>query len=281
MSRKSIDLYKTIDIVMSILVVLYKDNFMNDIVSPYKQSFWLMWTGLFILCGVLGMLGFFHLSADYHSFADQRSFWGISYGLNVLSNIAFCAVGLLACWNYYREGQRDTNLWMTAIGAIVVCIGSGYYHLEPNDYRLLWDRLPMSLVFSGIFCYGVTQLKLVPFWDKNKFSYGYLVFSIAAVVCWFMGTLININLLAPYVFLQFGGLILLCYMAMIAYREKEKSLTYKIIAILVIYALAKVTETYDSQIFEITNHFISGHTIKHLLSAMALYIWLLTGQNKK
>jgi len=38
----------------------------------------------------------------------------------------------------------------------------------------------------------------------------------------------------------------------------------------VLYALAKVTEALDAQIFSLTR-WISGHTLKHLLAALAVY----------
>lgn len=31
------------------------------------------------------------------------------------------------------------------IGVAAVGFGSSYYHLEPNDARLVWDRLPVSI----------------------------------------------------------------------------------------------------------------------------------------
>jgi hypothetical protein len=30
------------------------------------------------------------------------------------------------------------------IGVAAVAFGSSYYHLKPNDARLVWDRLPVS-----------------------------------------------------------------------------------------------------------------------------------------
>lgn len=36
------------------------------------------------------------------------------------------------------------------IGVAAVAFGSGYYHLKPNDSRLVWDRLPVSS-FPAVF----------------------------------------------------------------------------------------------------------------------------------
>jgi hypothetical protein len=40
------------------------------------------------------------------------------------------------------------------------------------------------------------------------------------------------------------------------------------------YVLAKILETGDRQIFALTGHTVSGHTLKHLAAAMAGY-WML------
>lgn len=36
------------------------------------------------------------------------------------------------------------------IGVAAVGIGSSYYHLKPNDARLVWDRLPVSFVVRAL-----------------------------------------------------------------------------------------------------------------------------------
>nr|CAB3479506.1 unnamed protein product [Digitaria exilis] len=60
---------------------------------------------------------------DYHDFADQRTlFLGIPNTLN----------GELWSWSLFFAG-------VTA-----VAFGSSYYHLNPNDATLVWDRLPDS-----------------------------------------------------------------------------------------------------------------------------------------
>lgn len=33
------------------------------------------------------------------------------------------------------------------VGVAAVALGSSYYHLKPNDARLIWDRLPVSFFF--------------------------------------------------------------------------------------------------------------------------------------
>ena len=45
-----------------------------------------------------------------------------------------------------------------------------------------------------------------------------------------------------------------------------------LLAALAIYAVAKVAEHYDAAVFAVTAEFISGHSLKHLLAALALWV---------
>lgn len=69
---------------------------------------------------------------------------------------------------------------------------------------------------------------------------------------------------------QFGGMLGLLYVALFG---KNRELTGKIMGVLFWYVCAKLCEHYDQVIFEVTKELISGHTIKHMLSAVALYAW--------
>lgn len=39
------------------------------------------------------------------------------------------------------------------LGVTAVAFGSSYYHLEPNDARLVWDRLPVGYFYLFVFMY--------------------------------------------------------------------------------------------------------------------------------
>ena len=92
----------------------------------------------------------------YHNFADQRSFFGIANTFDVLSNVPFVLIGLFATGYLLRRQARfethaERCLFVTFfIGAALVGVGSGYYHLAPNNDTLVWDRLPMTLGFMGL-----------------------------------------------------------------------------------------------------------------------------------
>ncbi len=91
----------------------------------------------------------------YHEFADRRAFTGIPNLFNVLSNLLFLIIGLAGlCQLVGRQLQLDTELRPTVavffLGVALTAAGSAFYHLQPDNATLVWDRLPMTLAFMGL-----------------------------------------------------------------------------------------------------------------------------------
>jgi Ceramidase len=89
----------------------------------------------------------------YHLFADRRTLLGIPNFWNVVSNIPFLvvgAVGLVRC-------SKDPATIVLFLGFLLTGIGSSYYHWDPSDATLFWDRLPMTLSFAAIFALVVKE----------------------------------------------------------------------------------------------------------------------------
>ena len=76
----------------------------------------------------------------YHLFADHRTLLGIPNFWNVITNLAFLAAALLG-WRLNR---------FLAAATAAVGLGSAWYHLQPDDAHLFWDRLPMAVVFMAL-----------------------------------------------------------------------------------------------------------------------------------
>jgi len=87
---------------------------------------------------------------NYHDFADQRTLFGIPHFWNVISNIPFLGIGAVGLWQFGRS-QAAMLLFLSIF---LTGFGSAYYHLEPSDQTLFWDRLPMAVGFMAIFCHG-------------------------------------------------------------------------------------------------------------------------------
>jgi hypothetical protein len=89
---------------------------------------------------------------NYHDFADQRTLFEIPNFWNVVSNIPFIGIGAVGLWQFGRS-QATMLLFL---GIFLTGFGSAYYHLEPSDQTLFWDRLPIA-IGTGI---GVFSLLL-------------------------------------------------------------------------------------------------------------------------
>jgi hypothetical protein len=195
-----------------------------------------------------------HQEQSYHAFAAQRTILGISNFWDVISNLPFAVVGLMGLFAF-----RDLASRIIFFGIFATAFGSAYYHLRPDDARLFWDRLPMTIVFMSLFALAIKQRALViP-----------LVIIGAASVVWWRLT----DNLWPYGLVQFGPMVAL---TVIAFRS-EPGLR----PVVVFYGLSKITEFFDKQIYAVFP--LSGHTLKHLLAGIGtwyVYRWIQSSQTE-
>jgi hypothetical protein len=88
----------------------------------------------------------------YHHFADQRVIFGVPRFFDVITNLPFLTVGIAGLQFSFRGGISGARYSWTAFfaGVALIGIGSAYYHTDPTDRTLVWDRLPMTIGFMGI-----------------------------------------------------------------------------------------------------------------------------------
>lgn len=216
---------------------------------------------------------------SYHVFADQRRFLGIPNFGNVASNLPFAAIGL---WGlvflrtasrerdpkHFRDGREAWPYGIVFTGLLLTAFGSGYYHLQPSNPTLLWDRLPMVLVFMSVVAAVIGErlslragLWLLPV---------LLFIGISSVYQWHVSELQGAGDLRFYGAVQAYSVLFL----LVAVLLRPSYTRGRDLAIVAgFYILAKVLEALDKPIFEL-GHIVSGHTLKHLAAAAAGY-WLL------
>src|SRR5262249_20009461 len=91
----------------------------------------------------------------YHRFADTRAFFGVPNALGVLSTAPFAIVGIASLFVVFRVHTfvNPVERWSYVVlfaGVTLTAFGSAYYHLAPDNDRLVWDRLPMAVGFMGL-----------------------------------------------------------------------------------------------------------------------------------
>ena len=237
-----------------------------DVLANNSRHKWLIRIALIFIFLFICLLLFtnpIYQNPDYHLLIDNRQVFFIPNFADVISNLPFAMIGLAGLLYCLRNNSETSLSWrIYFIGLILVAAGSSYYHWNPNNQTLVWDRLPMTVCFMSLLVAllvdnvsAQTEQYLLPV---------SLLLGAGSVIYWhYTGDL------RFYAFIQFGTLaaiplILFLYKSQYTHR-------YYLLYGLVFYALSKILELNDSRIFELSMGLISGHTAKHLFAAAATY----------
>ncbi len=196
--------------------------------------------------------------ADYHELADQRALLGTPHFWNVVSSLPFLVIGLMGLDPLRRRPAGASAAWAAVFGGTaLVFFGSAYYHLDPRDATLVWDRLPIGIAFMGFFAALIGEHSRV---RGSRILLPLVLFSVGAVYWWrFTGDL------SLWVWVQLAPMLaIVLALAFLPCRYTHRR--YLLYA-LACYALAKVFEFGDRQVMDWTGGALSGHTLKHLAAA--------------
>lgn len=222
----------------------------------------------FLLGLVLLFLPKISQDTSYHYFADIYTFWGIPNYWNVLSNLPFIIIGiggLCQLRNNTFEKQKAIIVISLFVGIVLTGLGSAYYHYAPENSTLVWDRIPMTIVFMSFLSLTI--------YDRVHKSTGYkllfpLLFSgIGSVFYWILTENNGEGDLRFYAFVQFYPMIAIP-LIMALFPSAGKKIKW-LVWVIAFYVIAKLFEEFDQKIYEIIP--LSGHSIKHLFAAGSTY----------
>ncbi|MCC6197209.1 MAG: alkaline phytoceramidase [Burkholderiales bacterium] len=209
----------------------------------------------------------------YHHFADRRGWLGVANFLDVASNVAFLAAGVagLAVVAVRRDAfERPVERWPYVaffIGLALTSAGSAYYHMAPDNPRLFWDRLPMTVAFMGILASQIADRVSVR--AGIRLLVPMLAVGAASVMYWEWTERAGAGNVLPYAILQgYSMLLLLLVTLLYPSRYTRGNDLYYVFGW---YAASKVLEALDGRIFGAA-HVVSGHTLKHLAAAGAGFV---------
>ena len=244
--------------------------------TPHVKALGL-WLLVAALAGLTWMLPRIPQPLQYHDFADQRTCFGVPNCLNTASNALIVLASLVglrflrseAGHHAFREPREVLPYALFFFAVVLTGLGSGYYHLAPDNDRLVWDRAAITLAlmswFAAILCERVnltTGLRLLPL---------LLAAGLGSVAYWGWSEVHGRGDLRAYGLIQF--LPMLLTPILLKLYPPHYSGDKDILAVIGLYLLALLCDFTDRQIATLTD-MVSGHTAKHLLAALSAY-WVV------
>lgn len=227
------------------------------------------------MTGALGMFVYGRIPqfAGYHAFADERSWLHVPHAADVLSNAGFAAAGLWGLGRLFHNRAALATKTCAAdllflLSLVMTAGGSAFYHLAPDDARLVWDRLPIALGCAAL----LAGVRAEPR-DRHTAGLvlGLLVACAVVSVWWWQWTNgRGSDDLRPYLLLQALPLVLI---PLWQWEDGAAPARRRAFGVAIaLYAAAKLFELHDRDVFVVALGVISGHTIKHLLASVAAAI---------
>ena len=232
-----------------------------------------LWAGVFLQAPI-------PQDPAYHEFADQRTLLGIPHCLNLVSNLPFLLVGLWGSRLLFRLvrtpgqqaflGPADSLAYQALfLSVALVGLGSAWYHLDPRNGTLLWDRLPMSVAFMAFLAAALTErvdrraglLALPPL----------IAFGLFSVLYWHFTEQAGGGDLRYYIVAQACPVLFVPLMVRLLPSPYTRGSDLYLAVLF--YLLAKAAEVLDQEIYA-AGEWISGHTWKHLFGALGAW-WVL------
>jgi hypothetical protein len=203
----------------------------------------------------------------YHLFTDARTIAGIPNFWNVISNVPFLLAALYGVFRMRRavfiEPWERLAFGSVLFGTAAVAFGSGYYHLHPDNGRLFWDRLPMTVVFMSLVAASIGERLSL---DAGRRSLvPLLLLGIGSVLVWR-----STGDLRLYALVQFGSMLAIPYW--IVRFPARYTDSHWLWLLLAFYGVAKLLELFDRPLGSLL--LTGGHPWKHLAAAGAIFCYI-------
>lgn len=222
---------------------------------------------ILLILGLVSIVGLFFISpiaqdATYHQFADQDAHLSTPNFWNVISNFPFFIVGTIGMIHGFKRHKTSAEI-IFYLGVAFVSLGSAYYHWQPNNGRLVWDRLPMTVAFMAI-CALITGELINENWGR-KILWPMVAIGLFTIIFWKLTDDLRFYALIQFYPMLAIPVILLCFSG-----SKQVKLAYWLL--ILFYAMAKLFEYFDQPIYDMIG-FMGGHSLKHIMAATGIYIF--------
>ena len=240
----------------------------------------LLFIALVIITGVC-FLNPISQSQEYHNFSDDRIFFFFSNFFNVISNLPFVISGMVGLYFTVIKNKLNTNPVYKSyivffIGILFTGFGSAYYHLNPNDNTLIWDRLPMTISFMSFFSLIIGECVSAKL--SKQVLFPFLLIGFSSIIYWQITANYGHDDLRFYILIQFLPIVLIPIILLL--YKPQKDLQLYLWLIILSYLIAKIGEAFDNSIYQ-KLQIISGHTIKHLFASFAPVLLIFSLYKRK
>jgi hypothetical protein len=200
----------------------------------------------------------------YHLFADTRALGPIPRAADVLTNLVIFAAGLAAAalWRRMRIAPEERAAYgLLVVGILATAAGSAWYHWAPSDARLVWDRLPMTLVLAALFALVLAD-RIHPGFARAAW-WPFALLGAVSVVWWAATGDLHL-----YLMVRVGaGVGIVCLLLL---RRGRHTRARWLVAAIALDVVMTIAERLDHEIFAATGGLVSGHSVKHLLAGALL-----------
>ena len=211
---------------------------------------------------------------SYHNFADTRSLLKIPNFANLISNIGFFAVGGFGLAKIYQKGCFESSIdrvpYLTFfLSVMFIGMGSSYYHWDPSNASLFWDRLAMTTAFMSFFVAVIADRI-----NRNLGIYVILPVSLIAgiysLIYWQQTEANGFGDLRFYGMVQFFPMVAIQLFIWL-YRDYRYTSPKSVLWVFIWYICAKFLEHFDYEVYTLLGEAVSGHTLKHLAATIAIF----------
>ena len=256
---------------------------MGSIRALKPATRWLIFAGISAAAlAIVAALKPMPMPQSYHHFADTRALLGVPNAGDVLSSLVFIAVGVLGLYFSLRgtsplAGNQRWAYGTMFAGLLLTGFGSAYYHLAPDNSRLVLDRLPMTIAMAGLISalitdrFGKIGLRILPLTAAV---------GLVSVIQWGLSEARGQGDVRWYVLYQ--GMVMMTVAAVLIMFPSPRPGTREFVIATVANFAAKMFELFDKPIFA-AGGVVSGHTLKHLSAGLGFLplVVLLAGIKKE
>jgi len=211
---------------------------------------------------------------SFHHFADSSGLFGIKNAWNVLTNLPFLIISICG-FIQLKRFPSSVGIYliyaMLFLGVGLTSIGSAIYHSNPKNETLVWDRVPMTIIFMSITCATIAEL------INEKIGlillFPLVLLGAESVFWWVFGEENGHGDLRLYFLIQYFPMVLIPLIFVLYYKPSQKPLVSTLIWVVVWYIIAKLLERWDYPIYNFIG--ISGHALKHLAAGISTWYFIV------